>query len=268
MKAPAESGIHSPFTKRQPYQAATSASSMLDVFLQDKGLPASSSSLPQHSSSSPHSVPSPALSKMGSMTSAGHQVSPGSSEVQGSSPLPLQQHKLKQQKKKTSLTTKVGWREVRVLEGGPGSGGKSWFWREVWVLEGGSGSGGLGSGARTSLMNIATQNHIRTLLLQIPVMAVEMPGSADISGLNLQFGALQFGSEPVLQEYESSPATTTPSNQGQNSLYTAPSRLVGAEVLGLEMGPKALCQMVPVPTYPVPPGLSKNMNVGASFQTC
>uniref|UniRef100_A0A3B3BI99 Ubiquitin associated protein 2-like n=1 Tax=Oryzias melastigma TaxID=30732 RepID=A0A3B3BI99_ORYME len=163
MKAPAESGIHSPFTKRQPYQAATSASSMLDVFLQDKGLPASSSSLPQHSSSSPHSVPSPALSKMGSMTSAGHQVSPGSSEVQGSSPLPLQQHKLKQQKKKTSLTTKI------------------------------------------------------------PVMAVEMPGSADISGLNLQFGALQFGSEPVLQEYESSPATTTPSNQGQNSLYTAPS---------------------------------------------
>ncbi|XP_023815446.1 ubiquitin-associated protein 2-like isoform X3 [Oryzias latipes] len=158
MKAPAEPGIHTPFTKRQPYQAATSTSSMLDVFLQDKGLSASSSSssLPQHSTSS-------SLPKMGSMASVGHQVSPSSSDVQGSSPLPLQQHKLKQQKKRTSLTTKI------------------------------------------------------------PVMAVEMPGSTDISGLNLQFGALQFGSEPVLQEYETGPATTTPSNQAQNSLYTAPS---------------------------------------------
>lgn len=57
-------------------------------------------------------------------------------------------------------------------------------------------------------------------------MAVEMPGSADISGLNLQFGALQFGSEPVLPEYESASSTATPANQVQNSLYTSPSRLV------------------------------------------
>uniref|UniRef100_H2L440 Ubiquitin associated protein 2-like n=1 Tax=Oryzias latipes TaxID=8090 RepID=H2L440_ORYLA len=171
MKAPAEPGIHTPFTKRQPYQAATSTSSMLDVFLQDKGLSASSSSssLPQHSTSS-------SLPKMGSMASVGHQVSPSSSDVQGSSPLPLQQHKLKQQKKRTSLTTKI------------------------------------------------------------PVMAVEMPGSTDISGLNLQFGALQFGSEPVLQEYETGPATTTPSNQAQNSLYTAPSRWVAAQCWGFCSG--------------------------------
>lgn len=53
-----------------------------------------------------------------------------------------------------------------------------------------------------------------------------MPGSTDISGLNLQFGALQFGSEPVLPDYESAPTTTTPANQVQNSLYTSPSRLV------------------------------------------
>ncbi|CAB1321155.1 unnamed protein product [Coregonus sp. 'balchen'] len=58
---------------------------------------------------------------------------------------------------------------------------------------------------------------------QIPAMPVEMPGSADISGLNLQFGALQFGSEPVLQEYDSIPATTTPGSQVQNSLYISPS---------------------------------------------
>ncbi|XP_030596233.1 ubiquitin-associated protein 2-like isoform X3 [Archocentrus centrarchus] len=170
MKAQPESAIHTPFTKRQPYQAATSTSSMLDVFLQDKGLPpsssvSSSSSLPQQTTSSPHVVPPPAssLPKMASVPSLGQQVSPSSSDAQGSSPLPLQQHKLKQQKKRTSITTKI------------------------------------------------------------PAMAVEMPGSADISGLNLQFGALQFGSEPVLPEYESTSATTTPGNQVQNSLYTSPS---------------------------------------------
>ncbi|XP_041810766.1 ubiquitin-associated protein 2-like isoform X9 [Chelmon rostratus] len=168
MKTQPESAVHTPFTKRQPYQAATSTSSMLDVFLQDKGLPPSSSvsspsSLPQQTTSSPHVVPPPAssLPKMASVPSLGQQVSPSSSDAQ--SPLPLQQHKLKQQKKRTSITTKI------------------------------------------------------------PAMAVEMPGSTDISGLNLQFGALQFGSEPVLQEYESAPTTATPANQVQNSLYTSPS---------------------------------------------
>lgn len=168
MKTQAESAVHTPFTKRQPYQAATSTSSMLDVFLQDKGLPPSSSvpsssSLPQQTTSSPHVVPPPAssLSKMAAVPSLGQQVSPSSSDAQ--SPLPLQQHKLKQQKKRTSITTKI------------------------------------------------------------PAMAVEMPGSTDISGLNLQFGALQFGSEPVLPEYESAPTTATPANQVQNSLYTSPS---------------------------------------------
>ena len=57
-------------------------------------------------------------------------------------------------------------------------------------------------------------------------MAVEMPGSSDISGLHLQFGALQFGTEPVLQEYDSNPtaAAAAPSHQAQSSLYAAPSR--------------------------------------------
>uniref|UniRef100_A0A8C5G1A1 UBA domain-containing protein n=1 Tax=Gouania willdenowi TaxID=441366 RepID=A0A8C5G1A1_GOUWI len=154
--------LHSPFTKRQPYQAATSTSSMLDVFLQDKSLPPSSSSSSlQQQTSSPHVVPPPAssLPKMQTASPLVQQVSPSSSDAQGSSPLPLQQHKLKQQKKRTSITTKI------------------------------------------------------------PAMAVEMPGSTDISGLNLQFGALQFGSEPVIPEYESTPTTTT-GNLVQNSLYT------------------------------------------------
>lgn len=68
-------------------------------------------------------------------------------------------------------------------------------------------------------------------LSQIPAMAVEMPGSTDISGLNLQFGALQFGSEPVLPEYESAPTTATSANQVQNSLYTSPSRLVWRQAI-------------------------------------
>uniref|UniRef100_A0A8C3A2V0 Ubiquitin associated protein 2-like n=1 Tax=Cyclopterus lumpus TaxID=8103 RepID=A0A8C3A2V0_CYCLU len=142
MKNQAESAVHMPFTKRQPYQAATSTSSMLDVFLQDKAVP-----------------------------SLGQQVSSSSSDAHGSSPLLLQQHKLKQQKKKTSISTKI------------------------------------------------------------PALAVEMPGSADITGLNLQFGALQFGSEPVLPDYESTPVTTTQANQVHNSRYTSPSRLVHSKFI-------------------------------------
>ncbi|KAI4818012.1 hypothetical protein KUCAC02_011379 [Chaenocephalus aceratus] len=158
MKTQPEQAVHSPFTKRQPYQTGTS--SMLDVFLQDKGLPPSSSSSPL-----PHAVPPPAssLPKMAAIPSLGQQVSPSSSDAHGSSPLPLHQHKLKQQKKRTSISTKI------------------------------------------------------------PAMAVEMPGSTDMSGLNLQFGAFQFGSEPAMPEYESTPASTTQAHQVQNSLYTSPS---------------------------------------------
>lgn len=64
-----------------------------------------------------------------------------------------------------------------------------------------------------------------TAVEQIPALAVEMPGSADIPGLNLQFGALQFGSEPVLPEYDSTAvATSTPGNAAPNSLYTSANR--------------------------------------------
>lgn len=77
---------------------------------------------------------------------------------------------------------------------------------------------------------------------QIPSTAVEMPGSADIPGLNLQFGALDFGSESALTEFgvvdncvnaaskESTPAPTSapPSmgagTQSQTSLYSKPLR--------------------------------------------
>uniref|UniRef100_A0AAQ6IJ96 UBA domain-containing protein n=1 Tax=Anabas testudineus TaxID=64144 RepID=A0AAQ6IJ96_ANATE len=77
---------------------------------------------------------------------------------------------------------------------------------------------------------------------KIPSTAVEMPGSADVPGLNLQFGALDFGSESALPEFgvvdncvstvsrESTPAPAPPApgpgTQSQTSLYSKPLRVV------------------------------------------
>nr|XP_061814143.1 ubiquitin-associated protein 2-like [Nerophis lumbriciformis] len=75
---------------------------------------------------------------------------------------------------------------------------------------------------------------------KIPSTAVEMPGSTDVPGLNLQFGALDFGSESALPEFgvvdsavsaasrESTPApgpvapASGPGTQSQTSLYSKP----------------------------------------------
>lgn len=161
MKPQTDSLVHTPFTKRQPYQPTSTAPSMIDAFLQDKPPLSTSSSLPSQSapsSSLAQAVLTPLPKPSGPASS--QQMSPGPAEPQASSPLPLQQHKLKQQKKRTSIATKI------------------------------------------------------------PALAVEMPGSADISGLNLQFGALQFGSEPVLPEYDATAVVTTTAsgNSAQNSL--------------------------------------------------
>ncbi|KAI1885947.1 hypothetical protein AGOR_G00209000 [Albula goreensis] len=160
MKPQSEPQAHSPFTERQPYQSTSSAAaSIMEAFLQDKAPPSSSVSSSLH----PQTAPISPLPKPPSTPVSGQQMSPSSSDNQSSSPQPLQQHKLKQQRKRTSIATKI------------------------------------------------------------PSLAVEMPGSADISGLNLQFGALQFGSEPVVPEYDSTPATSAPASQAQNSLFTTAS---------------------------------------------
>ncbi|KAF3856013.1 hypothetical protein F7725_016736 [Dissostichus mawsoni] len=74
---------------------------------------------------------------------------------------------------------------------------------------------------------------------RIPATAVEMPGSAEVPGLNLQFGALDFGSESAMPEFgivdncvsqsrESTPAPAPtlpapgPGIQSQTSLYSKP----------------------------------------------
>ncbi|XP_069864903.1 ubiquitin-associated protein 2 isoform X3 [Dipodomys merriami] len=54
---------------------------------------------------------------------------------------------------------------------------------------------------------------------KVPASAVEMPGSTDITGLNVQFGALEFGTEPSLSEFGSS-ANSENSNQIPISLYS------------------------------------------------
>ncbi|XP_004275139.1 ubiquitin-associated protein 2 isoform X4 [Orcinus orca] len=54
---------------------------------------------------------------------------------------------------------------------------------------------------------------------KVPASAVEMPGSADVTGLNVQFGALEFGSEPSLSEFGSA-ASSENSSQIPISLYS------------------------------------------------
>ncbi|KAM8985361.1 ubiquitin-associated protein 2 isoform 14-T14 [Ara ararauna] len=55
---------------------------------------------------------------------------------------------------------------------------------------------------------------------KIPASAVEMPGSADVTGLNVQFGALEFGSEPALPEFGSTSSSENNSQATNNSLYS------------------------------------------------
>ncbi|XP_015274643.1 PREDICTED: ubiquitin-associated protein 2-like isoform X6 [Gekko japonicus] len=77
------------------------------------------------------------------------------------------------------------------------------------------------SSPQPAQQKLKQQKKKASLTSKIPALAVEMPGSADISGLNLQFGALQFGSEPVLSEYEPTPATSASASQPPSSLYTS-----------------------------------------------
>lgn len=109
IKSQTDAAGHSPFTKRQPYQPSSSssaASSMMDAFLQEKTpTPSTSSSQPTPSPSLAQTVSAP---KPSGPAVSQQQIPAGPTEPQASSPLPLQQHKLKHQKKRTSITTKVG----------------------------------------------------------------------------------------------------------------------------------------------------------------
>ncbi|XP_051525304.1 ubiquitin-associated protein 2-like isoform X1 [Myxocyprinus asiaticus] len=68
---------------------------------------------------------------------------------------------------------------------------------------------------------------------KIPSSAVEMPGSADVSGLNVQFGALDFGPESTvenLNQSETSCQEPVTAAQTQSNLYSKPGTI--SESLG------------------------------------
>uniref|UniRef100_A0A671MTQ1 Ubiquitin-associated protein 2-like n=1 Tax=Sinocyclocheilus anshuiensis TaxID=1608454 RepID=A0A671MTQ1_9TELE len=86
-------------------------------------------------------------------------------------------------------------------------------------------------GSSTHQRQIKTQKRRIPPTSKIPASAVEMPGSADVSGLNVQFGALDFGSESALPDFGQSEncnsepireAVVVP--QSQSSLYSKPIR--------------------------------------------
>ncbi|XP_077202659.1 ubiquitin-associated protein 2 isoform X1 [Paroedura picta] len=57
---------------------------------------------------------------------------------------------------------------------------------------------------------------------KIPSSAVEMPGSTDVSGLNVQFGALEFGLETSLSEFGSTSSYENASQAPNSILYPKP----------------------------------------------
>uniref|UniRef100_A0A8B9LEK3 Ubiquitin-associated protein 2-like n=1 Tax=Astyanax mexicanus TaxID=7994 RepID=A0A8B9LEK3_ASTMX len=75
---------------------------------------------------------------------------------------------------------------------------------------------------------------------KIPSSAVEMPGSADVSGLNVQFGALDFASESAVESPSQSEASSqemAPTAQPtQSSLYSKPSTYLKSDIyIGLPL---------------------------------
>ncbi|XP_016148389.1 ubiquitin-associated protein 2-like isoform X1 [Sinocyclocheilus grahami] len=84
-------------------------------------------------------------------------------------------------------------------------------------------------GSSTQQRQIKTQKRRIPPTSKIPASAVEMPGSADVSSLNVQFGALDFGSESALPDFgQSENCTSEPIReaavvpQSQSSLYSKP----------------------------------------------
>ncbi|KAJ1211175.1 hypothetical protein NDU88_006536 [Pleurodeles waltl] len=57
---------------------------------------------------------------------------------------------------------------------------------------------------------------------KIPASAVEMPGASEVTGLNVQFGALEFGSEPSLPEFGSTVSNDNTSPIA-NNLFSKPA---------------------------------------------
>ncbi|XP_051536256.1 ubiquitin-associated protein 2a isoform X2 [Myxocyprinus asiaticus] len=114
-------------------------------------------------------------------------------------------------------------------------------------------------GSSTQQRQIKTQKRRIPPTSKIPSSAVEMPGSADVSGLNVQFGALDFGSESALSDFSQSEncnsepmreAAVVP--QSQSSLYSNPISESLASPVPLLLPLASSDTIYPSPSVPLP----------------
>ncbi|XP_036382881.1 ubiquitin-associated protein 2-like isoform X1 [Megalops cyprinoides] len=126
-------------------------------------------------------------------------------------------------------------------------------------------SQGSGSGQQRQMK---TQKRRITPTSKIPSSAVEMPGSADVSGLNVQFGALDFGSEAALPDFgqpeNNSTREAVPGAQTQSTLYPIPI----SEPLGSALSLPLPSSLAP-PSCATPPASSSSSSSssGSSLET-
>ncbi|XP_051955474.1 ubiquitin-associated protein 2-like isoform X2 [Xyrauchen texanus] len=114
-------------------------------------------------------------------------------------------------------------------------------------------------GSSTQQRQIKTQKRRIPPTSKIPSSAVEMPGSADVSGLNVQFGALDFGSESALPDFsQSENCNSEPMResavvpQSQSSLYSNPISESLASPVPLLLPLASSDTIYPSPSVPVP----------------
>ncbi|XP_039544078.1 ubiquitin-associated protein 2a isoform X4 [Pimephales promelas] len=114
-------------------------------------------------------------------------------------------------------------------------------------------------GSSTQQRQIKTQKRRIPPTSKIPASAVEMPGSADVSGLNVQFGALDFGSESALPDFGQSEncnsepireAAVVP--QSQSSLYSKPISESLTSPVPLLLPLASSDSIYPSPSVPLP----------------
>uniref|UniRef100_A0A671QQ71 Ubiquitin-associated protein 2-like n=1 Tax=Sinocyclocheilus anshuiensis TaxID=1608454 RepID=A0A671QQ71_9TELE len=114
-------------------------------------------------------------------------------------------------------------------------------------------------GSSTQQRQIKTQKRRIPPTSKIPASAVEMPGSADVSSLNVQFGALDFGSESALPDFgQSENCTSEPIReaavvlQSQSSLYSKPISESLTSPVPLLLPLASSDSIYPSPSVPLP----------------
>uniref|UniRef100_A0A8C2GQW7 Ubiquitin associated protein 2a n=1 Tax=Cyprinus carpio TaxID=7962 RepID=A0A8C2GQW7_CYPCA len=114
-------------------------------------------------------------------------------------------------------------------------------------------------GSSTHQRQIKTQKRRIPPTSKIPASAVEMPGSADVSGLNVQFGALDFGSESAVPDFgQSENCTSEPIReaavvpQSQSSLYSKPISESLTSPVPLLLPLASSDSIYPSPSVPLP----------------